>query len=163
MCCWIFIGTGFVVDVLKGPSWCNVDGWIVLSCWCTIRFGDVDGDGCADICGRDSVGFECWFFSGAEFFIQVLGLGWSDFNSWDKSDRYGIICFGSLIQCMGVFCKNDDPIQFDEVEIVSGSSFLDVDDSEKGEFIIYNLFSNTIGVDVFGLEFVDTVFFVDIV
>ena len=44
----------------------------------TLRMGDLDGDGRADVCARAADGVRCWLSDGRAFSRQVRGPEWSD-------------------------------------------------------------------------------------
>ncbi|MGB0910092.1 MAG: SpvB/TcaC N-terminal domain-containing protein, partial [Nitrospirales bacterium] len=75
--CWIGTGTGFTAP-FNGPRWSDNSGWDVPKYYATISFADLNGDGKADVCARDSGGIECWIGTGASFTTPFNGPRWSD-------------------------------------------------------------------------------------
>lgn len=59
-------------------------GWGDVARHGTIRFGDLNGDGRDDVCGRDTEGVRCWLADEVGFSVQVLGPPWSDEAGWDE-------------------------------------------------------------------------------
>lgn len=57
----------------------------------TLRFGDVDGDGRADVCVRDARGVDCWRSLGDHFGERIVGPRWSDAGGWDALARWSTI------------------------------------------------------------------------
>jgi MYXO-CTERM domain-containing protein len=53
-------------------------GWGDLSNYATIRMGDVDGDGLADVCARANAQVICWRYDGQRFEELARGPQWSD-------------------------------------------------------------------------------------
>jgi MYXO-CTERM domain-containing protein len=90
MKCWLSTGTGFGPEI-AGPPWSDAAGWDVADRYQTIQFADVDGDGKADLCGRDSTGLVCYLSDGAGFPTQVLGPHISDNADWNHPQYYETI------------------------------------------------------------------------
>jgi uncharacterized protein (TIGR03382 family) len=57
----------------------------------TLRFGDVDGDGRADVCARDASGVDCWLSLGDRFGERFRGPRWSDASGFDALDHWSTI------------------------------------------------------------------------
>ena len=74
-------GATFAAE-FAGPAWSDAAGWNVASRYATIRFGDVDGDGKDDVCGRASDGLRCALSTGAGFGGEFVGPAWSDAEGW---------------------------------------------------------------------------------
>ena len=74
-------GTGFGAEV-EGPAWSDAAGFTQSKHYGTLRAGDVDGDGRADLCIRSTEGMECWLSDGNSFPTRVDGPGWSDASGW---------------------------------------------------------------------------------
>ncbi len=64
------------------------DGWGSPQYYSTIRMGDVDGDGRADVCARHSQGFRCWRSTGDGFEKFDDLSSWSNDGSWDNPQYY---------------------------------------------------------------------------
>src|SRR5690606_41640914 len=76
-------------------------GWNGDRCHRTVRLGDSDGDGDADLCARSSAGGSCWRWSGAGFDAEpVPGPAWSDASGWGAEQHYGTLQLG------GAACGN---------------------------------------------------------
>lgn len=73
MRCYLFDGAG-VTSSIAGPAWSDAAGWSSPASYGTIRLADVNGDGKADICGRDPAkGNVCWLSNGAGFPTMIQG------------------------------------------------------------------------------------------
>jgi hypothetical protein len=59
--------------------------------YATMRMGDVDGDGRADVCARGADGMSCWLSSGTRFGERVAGPRWSDDAGWASWRRWSTI------------------------------------------------------------------------
>jgi hypothetical protein len=64
MNCYIATGTGFA-DAMGAPSLSDDSGWDFPEYFTTIALADVDGDGRADVCARERLGFRCWPAAGS--------------------------------------------------------------------------------------------------
>jgi hypothetical protein len=85
--CWPSTGTGFGT-ALDGPPLGDAQGWADPSNFGTIRMGDLDGDGRADLCARADDGMRCWRSTGAGFEgTSIVGPAWSDAGDWNR-ERY---------------------------------------------------------------------------
>ncbi len=58
------------------------------SYWKTIQFGDVNGDGKADVCGRAAAGMICELSSGSAFGNRINTTMFSNAGGWDAHDYY---------------------------------------------------------------------------
>ena len=67
-----------------GPRLPDEEGWGDKSHYATLRMGDVDGDGDADLCGRDRDGLVCWLFDGRGFDVMIEGPALSDAAGWTE-------------------------------------------------------------------------------
>lgn len=74
-------GSGSATTI-DGPALSNDSGWSKPEYYGTLRMGDVDGDGKADICARAAAGMRCWLSDGAGFPVQISGPEWSDANGF---------------------------------------------------------------------------------
>ena len=81
--CWLSNGAGFAASYIKGPLLSDANGWDDPDNYATLRMGDVNGDGKADVCARANDRFLCWLSNGAGFPTQVEGPSLSDGNGWD--------------------------------------------------------------------------------
>jgi hypothetical protein len=93
MQCWIATGTGFEASgfaVLAAVS--DANGWDALARWGSLRMGDVNGDGLADLCGRGADGVECWLSTGIGFDPSAIaGPRWSDVSGWSAHRFFSTI------------------------------------------------------------------------
>jgi MYXO-CTERM domain-containing protein len=76
---------------IKGPAWSDASRWDQPAYGSTIRFGDIDGDGKSDVCGRASDGIHCEISDGTSFPTEVLGPPLSDANGWSAPQYYTTI------------------------------------------------------------------------
>ena len=75
--CYPSNGDGFD-DPIELGDLSDAQGWTQPWYWGTIRMGDLDGDGRADVCARGAAGVVCWLSDGAGFPTQIGGPSWSD-------------------------------------------------------------------------------------
>ncbi len=83
-------GTSFPTEI-KGPQWSDAAGWAAPEYSSTVQFGDVNGDGKADVCGRASAGMFCELSDGNGFPTEIKGPEWSDAKGWAAPQRYSSI------------------------------------------------------------------------
>jgi murein DD-endopeptidase MepM/ murein hydrolase activator NlpD len=88
--CRSFDGRGFD-DVYDGPPLAAEDGWSDKQHYSTLRLGDVNGDGRADLCGRGREGIVCWLFSGRAFDRRMVGPALTDADGWADPARFRTI------------------------------------------------------------------------
>ncbi|NUP06538.1 MAG: hypothetical protein HOW73_10815 [Polyangiaceae bacterium] len=79
--CQRFDGVGFGPE-LAGPPLSDANGWDDQANYLTLRMGDVDGDGKADVCGRSNTSFMCWASTGEGFSEEIPGPELSDLHGW---------------------------------------------------------------------------------
>lgn len=84
--CWLSDGAGFPTEI-PGPELSDAQGWGDAKYWATLRMGDVNGDGKADVCARGAAGVQCWLSDGAGFPTAVAGPELSDAQGWGEA-RY---------------------------------------------------------------------------
>ncbi len=75
-------GDGFATAI-TGPAMSNDSGWDKPLYYGTIRMGDVNGDGKADVCARAAAGVFCWLSDGAGFPEKITGPEWSNAKGWN--------------------------------------------------------------------------------
>ena len=83
-------GRGFD-RLVRGPALAAADGWDDPSHYATLRTGDIDGDGRADVCARSGEGLRCWRSTGTAFGAQLDGPALSDAAGWDRPASYATI------------------------------------------------------------------------
>lgn len=94
--CWESTGDGFAEDRIEGPEWSDEAGWGELEYWSTIHLVDLDGDGKADVCGRDADGIVCHLSTGDGFGPAIEGPNLADDSGWDDYSNYSTIRFGDV-------------------------------------------------------------------
>ncbi|HVH41699.1 MAG TPA: GH25 family lysozyme [Labilithrix sp.] len=72
----------------NGPAWSDEAGWSSARYRETIQFGDIDGDGKADVCGRFTAGVLCKRSDGTNFTTDVPGPAWTDDKGWSQPSSY---------------------------------------------------------------------------
>lgn len=85
--CYLFDGTGFGKEVL-GPSLPDSEDWARRDRFGSLRVGDIDGDGAADVCARGAEGVSCWLFGQGSFDKKLQGPALSDAAGWTQPDKY---------------------------------------------------------------------------
>lgn len=75
----------------RGPTLSDASGWRPLYHSGTIRMGDLDGDGKADLCARAAVGLVCWLSRGDSFGPQIRGPAWSNDNGFKEVAHWSTI------------------------------------------------------------------------
>lgn len=85
--CHLSTGTGFGPAVVKAIM-TNAEGWDQPSRYSTIRMADVDGDGDADLCGRDGIRWVCWLWEGSGFGDSFDGPELPDNEGWAVDRLY---------------------------------------------------------------------------
>src|SRR5690606_26426624 len=88
--CWKADGGAFPERV-EGPALSDEAGWDAASRWSTLRMGDLDGDGDADLCARDAGGMRCFLSDGSGFPDEIPGPTLSDEAGWDAPQYFGTI------------------------------------------------------------------------
>jgi hypothetical protein len=66
-------------------------GWTAAKYYTTIQMADVNGDGKADVCGRDAAGLLCELSDGKAFSTKVSSTSFSDAAGWDVARYYGTV------------------------------------------------------------------------
>ncbi len=93
--CWPWQGDGFGAR-LDGPPMTDESGWGAAQYYATLRMGDVDGDGRADVCARASTGVRCWLSDGAGFPQRIDGPAWTNAAGWSDLSCYSTIRLADL-------------------------------------------------------------------
>ncbi|MEB2313126.1 MAG: GH25 family lysozyme [Sorangiineae bacterium] len=89
-------GAGFDGGELRGPAWSDANGWTLPEYYTTIQFGDINGDGKADVCARAIAGITCALSNGAGFDPSFDGPAWGDAANWNKPQYYHTIQFADV-------------------------------------------------------------------
>ena len=69
----------------------NDDGFSSERHYGTLRWGDLDGDGTADVCARGADGVRCWLGSYGGFGQAIQGPALSDDSGWDGIDHWSTL------------------------------------------------------------------------
>ncbi len=93
--CELSNGTGFPTEI-KGPKWDDASGWNTAAFYTSIQFADINGDGKADICARDSNGVICELSNGTGFPTEVMGPPWSSTGGWDDPQYDSTMGFADI-------------------------------------------------------------------
>ncbi len=88
--CHLSDGAGFPTSIAMDDLADGV-GWGHPRYYGTIRMGDLDGDGRADVCGRAALGLRCWLSTGTGFGAVWAGPDWSDEAGWDDHSWWSSI------------------------------------------------------------------------
>src|SRR4051812_41458972 len=76
------------------PPWSDKAGWNQAPRYVTIQAADVDGDGKAELLGRNAGGMDTWVFNAATAQWEPLSSGtcnWTDANGWNQPQYYATI------------------------------------------------------------------------
>ena len=79
--CYPSTGTAFG-DAIPTTHFADADGFTAADKYGSLRMGDIDGDGTADVCGRGADGVDCYLSDGAGFPTHVSGPAWTDASGW---------------------------------------------------------------------------------
>ena len=74
-----------------GPALSDDGGWNDVSNYATMRWGDIDGDGRADLCARANAGMRCWRSEGDGFGDPITGPELSDAAGFDHEAYFSTI------------------------------------------------------------------------
>ncbi len=86
-----FLSLDYWDGVFKSPEWTAQENWG------TIQFPDLNGDGMADLCGRDSTGVICALSTGEAFEVAApWTTAFNDGTGWSGSDSWGTIQFPDI-------------------------------------------------------------------
>ena len=91
--CALSNGMTFGNSTLWSADFSDGNGWgSSPAYWSTIQFGDLNGDGLADICGRSPGGMTCAINNGTGFLRSWLWTGqFSDADGWNQPQYYSTI------------------------------------------------------------------------
>jgi hypothetical protein len=94
--CYSWKGNEF--RAIDGPGWSDAAGFTLPQYYETIRMGDVDGDGKADLCARGGRGWACAKSTGAGF-ADTKGEGaFTDAAGWNAQPYYNTLFFASPVR-----------------------------------------------------------------
>jgi MYXO-CTERM domain-containing protein len=83
---------GSLVATVAGPALSDDSGWSDASNWSTLRMGDLDGDGRADLCARANAGIRCWRSLGDAFEATAIeGPALADDVGWAAPAYHGTL------------------------------------------------------------------------
>lgn len=83
---------GALTTAIAGPGLSDDSGWGDASNWSTIRMGDLDGDGRADLCARANAGILCWRSLGDGFDDTAIeGPALADDVGWEAPAYHGTL------------------------------------------------------------------------
>ena len=77
-------------------------GWSYEQYYATIRVGDINGDGKADVCGRGIAGMLCWLSNGGSFQAMFNAVPWSNAESWNNRIYYDEYLSNHLIMLTSI-------------------------------------------------------------
>ena len=94
--CRLSKGTSFDTSDTLINDWSDTWGWNEEKYYATIQFGDLNGDGKDDICGRGAEGLVCYFSTSTNTQISFGKTAYkitdmSNANGWDSPDKYRTI------------------------------------------------------------------------
>ncbi len=92
--CWHSQGNSFGSQI-DGPALSDPN-WAKPEYYSTIRTPDINGDGKADLCARDSNGIRCHLSTGTGWSDEIRGPNWSDAGGWNNAEYYHPLQFGDL-------------------------------------------------------------------
>jgi MYXO-CTERM domain-containing protein len=83
---------GALAASVAGPALSDESGWDDPSNWSTLRMGDLDGDGRADLCARANAGIRCWMSLGDAFDETAIeGPALADDVGWESPAYHGTL------------------------------------------------------------------------
>lgn len=83
---------GALVASVAGPALSDDSGWSDASNWSTLRMGDLDADGRADLCARANAGILCWRSLGDAFEETAIeGPALADEVGWEDAAYHGTL------------------------------------------------------------------------
>ena len=90
--CYVWNGASF--DRVDGPEWTDANGWNAAQHFDTLRMGDFNGDGRADVCGRAASGWLCAAADGTDFFTVPVLPEFTNAGGWSAKKYYSTLRFG---------------------------------------------------------------------
>lgn len=94
MQCWSWRDGTFAQS--SGPAWSDSSSWNSAKYYQTVRMGDFNGDGRADLCARAAAGWRCHPSHGNEFGDEVSFKELENDTGWGKPEYWSTIMFGSI-------------------------------------------------------------------
>jgi len=91
--------TGFGTGIIWAASFSDANGWASTPAyWSTLRYGDVDGDGKDDLCGRGGAGMYCALSTGTSFGAPtVWASAFSNASGWlNATSQYATLQLADL-------------------------------------------------------------------
>ena len=88
--CWLNSGSGFPNATTQNKM-TDAEGWNQAEFRDTIQFGDINGDGKLDLCGRAFNSFVCYLWNGNGWNTEVDAPDMGDGNGWNVPQYYSTI------------------------------------------------------------------------
>src|SRR5690554_388229 len=85
--CYLATGDGWG-ELIESGHMPDADGWDKAHYYATIRTGDLDADGRADVCARHSNGYRCWLSTGSGFAHYADAPGYTNAAGWTDPGYY---------------------------------------------------------------------------
>lgn len=83
---------GALTSTIAGPALSDDSGWSDPSNWSTMRMGDLNADGRADLCARANAGIRCWLSEGDAFTEPAIeGPALADDVGWAAPAYHGTL------------------------------------------------------------------------
>ena len=92
---WKLTATGFVA-LPDGPGWSDAASWNLPQYYATIQCADVDGDGSAELVGRDNQQLQVWKLTASGWQGLPFGPSMADADGWNQPQYYTTIQFADL-------------------------------------------------------------------
>jgi hypothetical protein len=88
--CYPSSGTGFG-NAVAGDFLADDGGWDDASNWSTLRMGDINGDGLADVCARSNASLVCWPSQKTSFGAAINGPAMADADGYNDVKYYSTL------------------------------------------------------------------------
>ena len=79
-----------------GPGWSDAASWNYPQYYAPIQCADVDGDGCAELIGRDNQQLQVWKLTSSGWENLPYGPPMADADGWNQPQYYATIQFADL-------------------------------------------------------------------